>query len=97
MKKVLLTGASSGIGKAIAEKLSKAGYNLICTVRKEEDKIALEYLNNNIECFYLDVTKDDEVKNLYYKLKSENVELVGTSIMQDMLQLELWKKQILKK
>ena len=77
MEKVLLTGSSSGIGKAIAEKLSKAGYSLICTVRKEEDKIALENLSDKIECVYLDVTKEDEVKNLFYKLKAENVELVG--------------------
>ena len=77
MEKVLLTGASSGIGKAIALKLSNAGYKLICTVRKEEDKITLENLSENIECVYLDVTKENEVKDLYNKLKSEDVELIG--------------------
>lgn len=77
MQKVLLTGASSGIGKAIALKLSNAGYKLICTVRKEEDKITLENLSENIECVYLDVTKENEVKDLYNKLKAEDVELIG--------------------
>ncbi len=77
MEKVLLTGSSSGIGKAIATKLANAGYNLICTVRKEEDKIALENLSDKIECVYLDVTKEDEVKNLFYKLKENNIELIG--------------------
>ncbi len=77
MEKVLLTGSSSGIGKAIAIKLANAGYNLICTVRKEEDKIALESLSDKIECVYLDVTKDEEVKNLYHTLKEQDVELIG--------------------
>ena len=58
-------------------KLANAGYNLICTVRKEEDKIALENLSDKIECVYLDVTKEDEVKNLFYKLKENNIELIG--------------------
>ena len=77
MKKVLLTGSSSGIGMAIAKLLSENGYNLICTVRNEKDKNVLENLNDKIECPYLDVTKEYEIIGLYERLKEEGVELVG--------------------
>jgi len=35
MKKILITGASSGFGKAIAEKFAAAGYEIIITGRRE--------------------------------------------------------------
>lgn len=37
MRKVLITGASRGIGKAIAEKFKEEGYILVCPTRKEMD------------------------------------------------------------
>lgn len=36
MKKILITGASSGFGKAIAEKFASSGFELIITGRREE-------------------------------------------------------------
>jgi len=47
MKKIaLVTGATAGIGSAIAEKLAENGYNLIITGRRKE---RLEDLKNKIE------------------------------------------------
>ncbi len=53
MQTVLITGASSGIGKAFAYEYAKRGYNLIITSRREEllDSIAEELIGKyKIEC-----------------------------------------------
>ena len=49
MRKILITGASRGIGKAIALKLLKEGHSLSLGVRKREDLIntALDPNSNN--------------------------------------------------
>ena len=73
MKKiVLITGATSGIGKATAILLAKNGYRLILTGRRKE---RLEELKKEISgeiytlCF--DVTKSEEVENALKSLPSE--------------------------
>lgn len=77
MKKIaLITGATAGFGKAIAEKLAKEGYNLIITGRRKE---LLEEVKKNIEltmnvkvlalCF--DVRQYEEVEANLAKLSDE--------------------------
>lgn len=57
---VVITGASSGIGKATAIKLSKAGYPLLLLARRLEK---LEELNlPNTICKKVDVTNIDEIR-----------------------------------
>ncbi|MBK5203535.1 MAG: SDR family oxidoreductase [Prolixibacteraceae bacterium] len=71
-KIVLITGATSGIGKATALLLAKNGYRLILTGRRKE---RLEELKKEISgeictlCF--DVTKSVEVENALKSLPSE--------------------------
>ena len=52
-KTVLVTGASRGIGKAIAIKYAKKGYNVIITCVHRRDQLLLtevEIENYNVEC-----------------------------------------------
>ncbi|MEW5816896.1 MAG: SDR family NAD(P)-dependent oxidoreductase, partial [Spirochaetota bacterium] len=52
---ILITGASSGIGAACAERLSKAGCRVIGTSRKP-------VTGNGFEMIQMDVTDDESVK-----------------------------------
>jgi len=57
-KVVLITGCSSGIGKALALEFHNSGFKLIATARKKEDILDLEEKGCHIE--QLDVTNDDD-------------------------------------
>lgn len=59
-KAVLITGATSGIGRNAAEHLAKAGYFVYAGARKAED---IEELNriDNIMAVRIDVTKQDQI------------------------------------
>lgn len=45
IKSVLVTGASSGIGQAIALRMSDAGWRVYAGVRKEEDALRLSKMS----------------------------------------------------
>ncbi len=60
-KTILITGASSGIGKAIAEYFSEKGWNVAATMRNPEKNI-FEYLSN-IRIYRLDVTDESSIQN----------------------------------
>ena len=63
-KKIWITGASSGIGKALALKFAKENWNVAISARRKEllDEIAQ---NENISSFPLDVTDDNLVKRTF--------------------------------
>lgn len=54
-KTVLITGASSGIGRAVALRFQKAGWNTVATMRSPEKETGLSNLPN-VLCTRLDVT-----------------------------------------
>lgn len=60
-KIALVTGASSGIGKATAERLAKAGYRVFGTSRRGGSAGQLEIEMRAFEMLALDVTNDDSV------------------------------------
>lgn len=65
-KSVLITGASSGIGKEIALKLANEGYLVFAGIRKKSDKFSLEKLNKNIIGVYLDVTNESSIDKAFW-------------------------------
>lgn len=76
-KNVLVTGGSKGIGRAIALKLSRLGYNVAVTYNKsKKEALELSNANRNISAFQADVTKREEVgklvKEVHEKLGSLN-------------------------
>jgi len=72
----LITGATSGFGKAIAEKFASEGYNLIITGRRQERLQQLsEELRNNfgieVKSLCFDVRNNDEVVKQLNSLQND--------------------------
>ena len=84
-KKVIwITGASSGIGKALAIKFAENGWAVAASARRENLLNELKHINQNIHSFPLDVTKIDEcklvAKNIIKQFKNINICVFGTGI-----------------
>lgn len=70
----LITGSSTGIGKAVAELYAKEGANVIVcssTTVEEGENVAKELSNMGTDSIYIqaDVTKESDVKMLFEKIK----------------------------
>lgn len=61
MKTVVITGASTGIGRSTAEFLAAKGWQVFAGVRKETDGDALVEADARIQPILLDVTKPEQV------------------------------------
>ena len=69
-KKIWVTGASSGIGRAVAEKFSKEGWKVAVSARREEILNEMSK-NENIFSFPLDVTNFDNCKSTFDKILNQ--------------------------
>lgn len=75
-KAVLITGATSGIGRLTAEHLAKQGYFVYAGARKAEDIAELNRIEN-IQAVRLDVTKQDEIDAAVELIRAEGRGLWG--------------------
>ena len=70
MKTALVTGATRGIGKAIAEKLKADNYKVLGTATSDSGVDTLN--SNDIEGYLLDLNSKDSIENFWSKLESDN-------------------------
>ncbi len=69
MKFALVTGASTGIGKATAIELGKRGYQVGIVARNKEKLEEVKTLVGNAEIFICDLTDVTEINNLIERVK----------------------------
>ena len=78
MNKVIwITGASSGIGKALALKFAREGWQVAASARRVELLDEMSNSNENISSFPLDVNMKDKCKEIFEQIKNkyENVDI----------------------
>ena len=98
-KKIWVTGASTGIGKAVAEKFSKEGWKVAISARREEllKNIAQD---NNIFDYPLDVTNEEKVDEVFKKIledfKSIDLCIFNAGTYEPKLEKEISQEQIRK-
>ena len=67
-KKIWITGASSGIGKALAIKFANNGWQVAASARRENLLVDLSKNNSNIFPFPLDVKDEKLTKNVFQNI-----------------------------
>ena len=77
MGKIWITGASSGIGKALAIRFANEGWKVAASARRENLLKELSDKYTNIHSFPLDVTDSDKCKSVFNSIlqKFENIEI----------------------
>lgn len=75
-KSILITGASTGIGRNLAETLAEKGYHVYAGARKERDLEALNAIGN-VTAVKLDVTQQDQVDAVVEMIQKKGTGLYG--------------------
>lgn len=75
--KVLITGASSGLGAEFARILAKQGHDLILVARRKKklEDLAKE-LNTNVKIINMDVSSTYNCMELYNQVKKEKIDIL---------------------
>jgi NAD(P)-dependent dehydrogenase (short-subunit alcohol dehydrogenase family) len=68
MKSVLITGASTGIGKATALELAKKDFQVFAGVRTQKDADSLKQADKRLTPVILDVTKSDQIEKCFEQI-----------------------------
>lgn len=80
MKKILITGASTGIGKAIALSLDQQGWQVFAGVRTQKDKKNLQSEGSkNLQPIILDITKKKHIEKAVLKIGNSLDALVNNA------------------
>ncbi len=76
-KTIWITGASTGIGKALAIKFADNGWNVAASARRESLLKELEELNQNIFSYPLDVTNKENCRKVFRNIedKFKNIDI----------------------
>ncbi|MBL6990065.1 MAG: 3-oxoacyl-ACP reductase FabG [Bacteriovoracaceae bacterium] len=102
-KNILVTGASRGIGKAIARSLATQGAHVVFNFRPEREgadqlKAELEELGGKATCVYFDLTNNEDIKSSLDGFVKEFGPISGlvnnAGISKDQLALRLKKEDI---
>ena len=77
METVLITGASSGIGREFSKLFAEKGYNLVITARREERLTLIKnmYPDSNIEIIVCDLGSETGAGDLYNEVKKRNIKI----------------------
>ena len=97
---VVVTGTSSGIGRATAQRLAHDGFHVLAGVRRQED--AARIAAANIEPVIVDITQVDTLQALAERIASDPrplraiVNNAGTAVNApvEMAPLDDWRRQI---
>ena len=77
MKKVLITGASSGIGYDMTKVLYEMGYFCFVVARRKDRLEELKKeLGDNIEIIELDLSKEENIYKLHEQVKQEDIDIL---------------------
>ena len=71
MRAVIITGASSGIGLRLAQRLALRGYHVYAGARHADDLKRLSATHTNITAVALDVTCPEQVEQLVERVRAE--------------------------
>jgi len=97
-KKVWITGASSGIGKALSIKFADNGWQVAASARRENLLQELNIKNSNIHPFPLDVTNLENIKstfeNILKKIGDIDLCIFGAAIYDPNYEEEINEKKI---
>ena len=75
-KSILVTGASTGIGRHLTETLAENGYHVYAGARKDKDLAALNAIDN-VTAVRLDVTKQDQIDAVVALIEDKGTGLYG--------------------
>ena len=86
MKNVLITGASSDLGKELAKKFASEGYNLILTYLNNEEaceKLKEEIANVKVDIYKCDIRNEEDITSIVNKYSNIDILINNAAYTKD--------------